>query len=49
MMDRLRDCYLKKLVANSTKPYEFWSDLEGKTTWFTAEQALEWGLVDRIE
>jgi ATP-dependent protease ClpP protease subunit len=49
MMDMLRDSYLKNLAANSSRTYEFWANLEGNTTWFTAEQALEWGLVDLIE
>ena len=48
MMDRIRDKYLKILAANSDKDYQFWADLEGKTTWFTPEQAFDWGLVDVI-
>jgi len=26
-----------------------WEELENKTTWFSAEKAMNWGLVDKIE
>jgi len=49
LMDLLRDRYMGKLVANSKLAKEEWERLEKKTTWFSTEKALEWGLVDRIE
>jgi ATP-dependent protease ClpP protease subunit len=49
LMSLLRDRYLAKLVTNSRVTKEKWEQLEHKTTWFSAEKALEWGLVDKIE
>jgi ATP-dependent protease ClpP protease subunit len=49
LMSLLRDRYIGKLVANSKVTREKWEQLENKTTWFSAEKALEWGLVDKIE
>jgi len=49
MMDLLRDRYLNVLSDHSNLSADQWGDLEGKTTWFTATQALEWGLIDVIE
>jgi ATP-dependent protease ClpP protease subunit len=49
LMELLRDRYMDKLIANTGKDYDFWTDLEKKTTWFDAQQALDWGLVDKIE
>lgn len=49
LMVLLRDRYIGKLVANSGLKKEEWEELEKKTTWFSAEKALEWGLVDKIE
>ena len=49
LMSLLRDRYLAKLVTNSKVTKEKWEQLEHKTTWFSAEKALEWGLVDKIE
>jgi len=49
LMDLLRDRYMGKLVAYSKLDREEWERLEKRTTWFSAEKALEWGLVDRIE
>ena len=43
-------------LGDGLAPYIFWSlkkdkceELEKKTTWFSADKALEWGLVDSIE
>jgi len=48
-MDLMQKMYLNKLTKYSTLTYEQWAEKEKYTTWFSAEQAKEWGLVDRIE
>jgi len=48
LMELLRDRYMDKLISNSNLTLEKWSELERKTTWFSAETALEWGLVHEI-
>jgi len=49
LMDMLRNRYLTKLEQNSNQSYDEWGELENETTWFSAEDAKKWGLVDRIE
>jgi ATP-dependent protease ClpP protease subunit len=49
LMSLLRDRYIGKLATNSKIARDKWEQLEHKTTWFSAEKALEWGLVDKIE
>jgi ATP-dependent protease ClpP protease subunit len=49
LMHLLRDRYIGKLAVNSKLNKTKWEELENKTTWFSAEKAKEWGLVDRIE
>ena len=49
LMDLLRDRYMEKLVQYSHLDLAAWEELEHKTTWFSAEKAKSWGLVDRIE
>jgi ATP-dependent protease ClpP protease subunit len=49
LMSLLRDRYIGKLATNSKIGKDKWEQLEHKTTWFSAEKALEWGLVDKIE
>jgi len=49
MLDKMQEKYCEILAKNSNKSMEFWKSLEKDTTWFDAKQALEWGLVDRIE
>jgi ATP-dependent protease ClpP protease subunit len=49
LMQLLRDQYLGKLVNYSKLDKNNWEQLENKTTWFSADKAKEWGLVDRIE
>jgi len=49
LMSLLRDRYIGKLAMNSKLDKEKWELLENKTTWFSAEKAKEWGLVDSIE
>ena len=49
LMQLLRERYIAKLVDYSKLDKSNWEKLENKTTWFSADTALEWGLVDRIE
>jgi ATP-dependent Clp protease protease subunit len=49
LMHLLRDRYIGKLVDNSKLNKSKWQELEKKTTWFSADKALAWGLVDSIE
>lgn len=49
LMLLLRDRYIGKLVAHSKLNESNWEELETKTTWFNADKAQEWGLVDKIE
>jgi ATP-dependent protease ClpP protease subunit len=49
LMNLLRDRYIKKLTQYSALDREAWEELEHKTTWFSAEKAKNWGLVDKIE
>ncbi len=49
LMHLLRDRYIGKLVDNSKLNTSKWQELEKKTTWFSADKAMAWGLVDNIE
>jgi len=49
LMELLRNRYISKLVQYSNLTEEEWGELEHQTTWFSAEKALSYGLVDRIE
>jgi ATP-dependent protease ClpP protease subunit len=49
LMHLLRERYIGKLATNSKLDKNKWVELENKTTWFSAEKAREWGLVDKIE
>lgn len=49
LMDIIRDRYIEKMSANTDLTKKDWEALEQKTTWFSAEQAKKWGLVDVIE
>jgi ATP-dependent protease ClpP protease subunit len=49
LMHLLRERYIGKLSANSKLDKTKWEELEKKTTWFSAEKAMDWGLVDKIE
>jgi ATP-dependent Clp protease, protease subunit len=49
LMGLLRDRYIGKLVQNSKLPRDKWEALETKTTWFDADKAKVWGLVDVTE
>ena len=48
LMTLIRDRYLGKLAKYTKLTKKQWGELEYKTTWFSAEQAKEWGLVDAI-
>jgi hypothetical protein len=43
-MQLLRERYIVKLVAYSKLDNAKWEELENKTTWFSAETAMDWGL-----
>ena len=49
LMHLLRDRYIGKLAMYSKLDKTKWETLENKTTWFSAEKAKDWGLVDSIE
>ena len=49
LMFLLRDRYIEKLAENSNLDKDRWEELEKKTTWFSAGQALTWGIVDSVE
>lgn len=49
LMDLLQTRYRTILVESSKLPLQKWKLLEAETTWFNAEQAKKWGLVDEIE
>jgi ATP-dependent protease ClpP protease subunit len=49
LMELIRDRYIGKLAKYSKLNKEEWEELEHKTTWFSAEQAKAWGIVDKIE
>ena len=48
MMEILTKRYLDIMEENTTRTAEEWKKAMDKTTWFTAEEALEWGLIDEI-
>jgi ATP-dependent protease ClpP protease subunit len=47
LMKKLQAQYISYLVANSTISIEEWRRMEKATTWFTVEQAEEFGLIGR--
>jgi len=49
LMELLEDRYMAKMTAHSKLSKEAWEELERKTTWFSVEKAMEYGLVDKIE
>ena len=49
MMELLKKNYTSILAAHSNLSAEEWEELQEKTTWFNAEQALKWGLVHSLE
>lgn len=49
LMKLLRDRYMDKMEKYTKLSREDWCAKEGKTTWFSATDAKDWGLVDSIE
>jgi ATP-dependent Clp protease protease subunit len=49
LMDLIRDRYIGKLAKYSKLSKKEWGDMDHKTTWFSAEKAKHWGIVDKIE
>ncbi len=49
LMELIRDRYIGKLAKYSKLSKEEWKELGHKTTWFSAEKAKAWGIVDKIE
>lgn len=49
MMNLLVDKYVGRLAERSNLTKDEWEKKGLETTWFTAQDALKWGLVDRIE
>ncbi len=49
LMELLRDRYIGMLVDHGKLTRKEWELMERETTWFSAEQAKDWGLVDAIE
>lgn len=49
LMILLQDRYLNYLTRHSTLTLDEWRAKEKATTWFSAEQGLEWGLVDEVK
>lgn len=48
LMELLREMYIGRLAEHSDLSFNDWAAMEGKTTWFSAQQAFEFGLVDEI-
>jgi len=50
LMTLLRERYMAKLIKpNSKLTRQEWETLESKTTWFSADTAKKYGIVDKIE
>lgn len=49
MFNLMLDKYVGILEKRSNKKTDFWKTLIRETTWFSADQAKEWGLVDIVE
>ena len=49
LMKLLRDRYMDKMERNTKLTRDEWCAKEGRTTWFDANDARDWGLVDSIE
>jgi ATP-dependent Clp protease protease subunit len=49
LMDLLRDRYFDKILSNTKLLRTDLEEMEKVTTWFNADKAKDWGLVDRIE
>lgn len=49
LFDLLRERYIGILADHTDLEKVDWQGMETNTTWFSAEKAKEWGLVDKIE
>ena len=49
LMQLVHERYIGKLAVYSKLDNANWEELEYKTTWFSADKAMDWGLVDKIE
>jgi ATP-dependent protease ClpP protease subunit len=49
LMDMLTARYVKNLVKHSNKTEEQWQKMLKNETWFSAQQALDWGLVKVVK
>jgi ATP-dependent protease ClpP protease subunit len=49
MMEQLRDRYVGVLVDNSNLSKEDWEEKIKSTTYFSAKEAMEWGLVHEVK
>ncbi|MEM2899576.1 MAG: ATP-dependent Clp protease proteolytic subunit [Thermoplasmata archaeon] len=49
MIEITRNRYIETLTRRSKLSKDKWMIMEDRITWFSAEQALEWGLIDEIE
>lgn len=49
LMDLLQSRYIKKLTAHSKIDADTWAKYIRDTKWFCSEDALKWGLIDKIE
>ena len=49
LMDKLEERYLNILITNSNLSKDAWQDKIERTTWFSAYEAKEWGLVTEVK
>jgi len=49
LMNLIRDSYMDILAETTTTSVKSWKAMEGVTTWFNADRAKEFGLIDHIE
>ena len=49
LFDKLTNCYIKNLVRESNKTEDEWREMMKEETWFSAQEALDWGLVKVVK
>ena len=49
LFDMLTARYVKNLVNHSNKPEDEWQEMMKAETWFSAQEALDWGLVKAVK
>ena len=49
LFDMLTARYVKNLVNHSNKPEDEWQEMMKAETWFSAQEALDWGLVKEVK